>query len=64
MLSSYMTNWKRYLDDTIAYIKTDATDHVSSTLNSFHKNISFTYEQEINGEISFLDILILRNGKF
>ena len=25
-------------------------------------NISVTYEQEINGKISFLDILILRNG--
>ena len=27
MLSSYMTSWKRYVDDTIAYVKTDAIDH-------------------------------------
>ena len=62
ILSSYMTSWKRYVDDTIAYVKKDAIDHVLSILNSFHGNISFTYQQEINGKISFLDILILRNG--
>ena len=62
MQSSYMICWKRYMDDTTAYAKTDATDHVLSILNSFHGNILFTYEQEINGKIYFLDILILRNG--
>ena len=61
-LSSYMTSWKRYVDDTIAYVTPDAIDHVLSILNLFHENISFIYEQEINGKISFLDILILRNG--
>ena len=61
-LSSYMTSWKRYMDDTAAYVKPDATDNVLSVPNSFHENISFTYEQEINGKISFLDILILRNS--
>ena len=62
MLSSYMTSWKCYVDDTIAYVKTDAIDHDLFILNSLHGNISFTYEREINGKISFLDILILRNG--
>ena len=57
-----MTSWKRYVDGTIAYVKADAIDHVLSILNSFQENIWFTYEQEINGKISFLDILILRNG--
>ena len=53
MLSSYVTSWKRYVDDTIAYVKTDAIEHVLSIL---------VYEQEISGKISLLDILILRNG--
>ena len=57
-----MTNWKCYVDDTATYVKPDAIGHVLSVLNSFHENISFTYEQEINGKIFFLDILILRNG--
>ena len=28
--------YKRYLYDTIVYVKTDAFEHVLSTLNSFH----------------------------
>ena len=51
-LSSYMTSWKRCVDDTITYVKTDAINHVLSILNSFHSLI----------HISFLDILILRNS--
>ena len=47
MLSSYMTSWKRYVDDAIVYVKIDAIGYVLSILNSFHGNISFTYEQEI-----------------
>ena len=35
---------------------------IQSSAETFHENISFTYEQEINGKISFLNILILRNG--
>ena len=63
-LSSYMTSRRSYVDDTIAYVKPDAIDHVLSIPNSLCENILFTYEQEINEKISFLDILILRNGKF
>ena len=62
MLSSYMTSWKRYVDDTIAYVKTYAIDQVLSIPDSFRRNISFTYDQEINRKISFLEILIFRNG--
>ena len=61
-ISSYKTSWKPYEDETIAYIKLEALDHVLSVLNSFHEKISFTYEKEINGKSSFLDILILKNG--
>ena len=46
----------------LGWVKTVASDHVLSILNLFHGNISFTYEQETNGKISFLDIFILRNG--
>ena len=57
-----MTNWERYVDGTIVFVEPDAIDHVLFALDSFHEKISFTYEQQINGKISFLDILILKNG--
>ena len=57
-----MTSWKRKVDGTIACVKADTIEHSTSIINSYHENISFTYEQEINKKILFLDILILRNG--
>ena len=61
-LSQYMTSWKRYVDDTISYVKVDCIEHVLNALNSFHANISFTYEHECHGMISFLDVLIMRKN--
>ena len=58
-----MKPWKRYVDDTITYIKTDSITCVLDILNGFHKNIKFTYELESNGKISFLDVLLMRTGK-
>ena len=47
MLSSYMTSWKRYVDDTIDYVKTDTIEHVLFIGNWFHWKILFIYQQEI-----------------
>ena len=38
--------WRRSVDDTFAYVKNEYSDYVLKTLNSFHPNISFTYEKE------------------
>ena len=62
-LTEYMTPWKRYVDDTIATIKLTSIDHVLMILNTFHKNIKFTYELEINKKISFLDVLLIRKNE-
>ena len=61
-LSTHMAKWKRYVDDTTTYIKPSSIDYVLSVLNSFHKNIKFTFEEEKDIKISFLDVFILRNG--
>ena len=42
VLSSYMTSWKCYVDDTIGYVKKDTIEHVISIINSCHGKISFT----------------------
>ena len=62
-LEKLMKPWKRYLDDTITYIKPDFITDVIDILNKFHQNIKFTYEVDHNGKI-FLHVLVMRcNGK-
>ena len=36
--------WKRYLDDTTAFVKTDVINYVLSSFNSYYSNIQFTME--------------------
>ena len=60
-LAYKLNNWRRYVADTICYIKVDSIDHVLSKLNDFHENIQFTVEVEKGGRTSFLDVLIIRD---
>ena len=54
-----ITFWRRYVDDTICLVKIGSIEYVRSVLNSFHKNIQFTYECESNAKLSFLDMLLM-----
>ena len=59
-LSDKIKLWKRYVDDTIAFVKTDEINNVLSYLNSCYSNIQFTMEIEQNNQIPFLDVLLIR----
>ena len=61
-----MDFWRRYVDDTLSFVKNDQVENVLKMLNSFHSSINFTYEIENNSKISFLDVKIHRqhNGNF
>ena len=61
-LSQYMASWKRYVDDTILYVKVGCIEHVLNALNSSHANISFIYDQKCHDMISFLGVLIIRKN--
>ena len=61
-LTEYTTPWKQYVDDTIATIKSTLIDHILMILNTFHKNIKFTYELEINKKNSFLNVFLIRKN--
>ena len=50
---------KKYLDDTISYIKKESVEHVFSKLNGYHNNVKSTYEIEKDGKLPFLDILVI-----
>ena len=58
-LNDYVKKWRRFVDDTFVYIKHGSTEYVLSILNSFHDNIKFTYEQENNNRLPFLDFYLL-----
>lgn len=53
-----MTSWIHYMDDANAYFKTITIKQDLSILNLFNGNVSFMYEQEINGKIFFLGIYL------
>ena len=58
--------YRRYIDDIFAFFK--STDHLKKFRNYFntcHPTMSFSFEEEKNGKMSFLDVEISReNGKF
>ena len=61
-LSDYIQFWKRYVDDTICFIKIGSVNNILSVLNSFDMNIEFTYETENEGKLPFLDVILIRKG--
>ena len=60
ILRKHTSPWKRYVDDTISYIKEESIEHVLSKLNSYHDNIEFTYDMENDGKLAFIDVIVLR----
>ena len=52
--------WKRFVDDTYCFAKSEYTNNILLTLNSFHQNIKFTIEIEKDDAI--LDVLIIRKA--
>ena len=54
--------YRRYVDDIFALFRsTDHLENFTNYLNSKHKNIKFTHENESSNSLSFLDILISRS---
>ena len=61
-LKQHIKNWKRYVDDTFVYVKNGSIEYVSSVLETFHPNIKFTYEKEVNNTLPFSGVLFIRNS--
>ena len=47
-------------NESLAIINEDSVDCCVRALNGFNDNLFFTYEKEVNNNISFLDIKIIR----
>ena len=59
-LEEDMPLWLRYVDDTFTFIKYTKVEMIKTILDSFHKDIEFTYEIEEENSISFLDVRVIR----
>ena len=56
-------SYRRYVDDIFVFF--ESAEHLSkfcNYFNTYHPNISFSFEQEKNGKLSFLDIESLLLG--
>ena len=51
------------MDDTFVCVKRGLIEYVLSILNSFHDDLKFTYEQENNNTLPFLDVLFIRDDE-
>ena len=56
--------WLRYVDDILEIIKKDNVQKLTDHINQADKSgsIKFTYEQESEGSLPFLDTLIVRKA--
>ena len=52
-MADLKTTWWRLVDDSFAHVKIGSVEYVLSFLNSFHKNIKLTYEEEQNKLFDF-----------
>ena len=59
-LNDQIKHWTRYVDDTFAFIKPNIVENVQEILNAYDMKIKFTYEEENESKISFLDVLLER----
>ena len=52
-----MYHYGKDVDNTICFVNSNCINHVLELLHSFHSNIKFTAEIEIENKIAFLDII-------
>ncbi|BHF67977.1 hypothetical protein SprV_0301100600 [Sparganum proliferum] len=53
--------WRRYAGDTFVIVKKDMLQHFHSLLNTVFPDIKFTWEEEQEQQLPFLDVLVRRN---
>lgn len=54
--------YKRYVDDIIVAVPDNGSEIIMKQFNSYHKNLKFTVEEEINASINFLDMSLHRKN--
>lgn len=55
--------WYRFVDDVVAKIKKKNVQKTLNELNKIHPALKFTHEEEEDGKLPFLDIMLIRSGR-
>ena len=53
-LHRHIKKWRRFVVHTFAYVENESVDYFLTTLNSFHPDISFTYEKQNNTQLLYV----------
>ena len=48
-LTECIKYWKKYIDDTISFVKLGTISYIITKMNSFDDNIQSTFEEEYKG---------------
>ena len=62
VLQENLSFWKRYVDDTICFLKIGTISYIAKIFNNFDSKIKFTYEVEKDCKLPFLDVLVIKKG--
>lgn len=52
----------RYVDDILSAVPADKVDQILEAFNRYNPHMQFTIEKENNQRISFLEVLVIRDG--
>lgn len=59
-IQTNITVYRRYVDDTFLIIPENSVDNVLAAFNSYHRRIQFTVEEEIDNQLNFLDMTVIK----
>ena len=62
VLQENFSFWKRYVDDTICFVKIGTISYITKIFNNFDSKIKFTYEVEKGCKLPFLNVLVIKKG--
>ena len=62
-LEDHVQKWRRFVDSLFAYLKTGSVKYFLPVLNSFHKNMKFTYQEKQSNTLPLLDVLFITDGE-
>lgn len=59
-----LSTWRRFVGESICFLKKGSIKFVKDAFNNFCKHAKFTFKEEKNGESPFLEALLVRKNHY